>query len=59
MKREIVGGVDWSQTPGFSLRTDIRAELRLNLVGREPRGMLEPDSKLKEAYVRFPSSSAT
>lgn len=51
VKREIVGGVDWSQTPGFSLRTDIRAELRLNLVGRESRGMLEPDSKLKEAYV--------
>ena len=30
VEREIIGGVDWSQTPGFSLRTDVRAELRLN-----------------------------
>jgi predicted AlkP superfamily phosphohydrolase/phosphomutase len=51
VEREIIGGVDWSQTPGFSLRTDIRAELRLNLFGRESRGILEPDSKLMDAYV--------
>jgi predicted AlkP superfamily phosphohydrolase/phosphomutase len=51
VEREIIGGVDWSQTPGFSLRTDVRAELRLNLVGRESRGMLEPDSEVSDAYV--------
>ena len=51
VEREIIGGVDWSQTPGFSLRTDVRAELRLNLVGRETRGILEPNSASSEAYV--------
>jgi hypothetical protein len=51
VEREIVGGVDWSRTPGFSLRTDVRAELRLNLVGREAKGILEPNSALTEAYI--------
>lgn len=51
VEREIIGGVDWSETPGFSLRTDVRAEVRLNLVGREAKGILEPDSELSDAYV--------
>jgi len=51
VEREIIGGIRWPRTPGFSLRTDVRAELRLNLVGRESQGLLEPDSKLCRAYV--------
>jgi predicted AlkP superfamily phosphohydrolase/phosphomutase len=51
VEREIVGGIDWSVTPGFSLRTDVRAELRLNVIGREAKGMLEPGSKYSVAYV--------
>ena len=51
VEREIIGGVDWSQTPGFSLRTDVRAEVRLNLAGRESKGILEPGSDLSDAYV--------
>lgn len=51
VERELVGGLDWSRTPGFALRTDIRSELRLNLRGREARGILEPQSKEHRAYV--------
>ena len=53
VEREIIGGLDWSQTPGFSLRTDVRAELRLNMIGREAKGMLEAGSQTLEAYVRL------
>lgn len=51
VERELVGGLDWSRTPGFALRTDIRSELRLNLCGREARGIVEPQSKEHRAYV--------
>lgn len=50
VEQEIVGGVDWSRTPGFALRTDIRTELRLNLRGRERTGILEPGSADCAAY---------
>jgi predicted AlkP superfamily phosphohydrolase/phosphomutase len=49
--REIVGGLDWSTTPGFALRTDIRSELRLNLSGREAAGILPRGSTLHRRYV--------
>lgn len=53
VEREIIGGLNWARTPCFALRTDIRAELRLNLKGREKNGMLEPGSKMHEDYVTF------
>lgn len=49
----MIKGLDWNVTPAFALRTDIRTELRLNLVGREPEGMLEPQGERRDAYVRF------
>ncbi len=51
VERELIGGFDWSTTPGFALRTDIRSELRLNLRGREAKGLLEPGSAAHRAYV--------
>ncbi len=51
VEQEIVGGLDWSRTPGFALRTDIRTELRLNLRGREAHGLLDPNGPLRERYV--------
>ena len=53
VEREIIGGLDWSKTPGFALRTDIRTEIRLNMVGREQDGFLEPGSSLHKSYVEF------
>jgi predicted AlkP superfamily phosphohydrolase/phosphomutase len=53
VEKEITGGLDWARTPAFALRTDIRTELRLNLVGREAQGLLEPQSDPFRAYVNF------
>lgn len=50
VNREVVGGLDWSRTPGFALRSDIRFELRLNLQGRERKGMLVPGSDRERRY---------
>ncbi|MGD8679950.1 MAG: alkaline phosphatase family protein [Lysobacterales bacterium] len=51
VEREMIGGLDWSRTPGFALRTDIRTELRLNLKGREARGFLEQGSDEERRYT--------
>ncbi|MGF1457198.1 MAG: alkaline phosphatase family protein [Alphaproteobacteria bacterium] len=51
VEREVIGGLDWSRTPGFTLRTDVRTELRLNLKGREKHGLLERGSDLHHRYV--------
>ncbi|MCR9137215.1 MAG: alkaline phosphatase family protein [Alphaproteobacteria bacterium] len=53
VEQEIIGGLDWSATPGFALRTDIRTELRLNLIGREAEGILERGSQRHHDYVAF------
>jgi predicted AlkP superfamily phosphohydrolase/phosphomutase len=53
VEKEMIGGLDWSVTPAFALRTDIRTEIRLNLAGRESQGMLKPHSELHDAYVNF------
>jgi hypothetical protein len=53
VEKEMIGGLDWARTPAFALRTDIRTELRLNLVGRESQGMLIPNSDMHGAYVEF------
>lgn len=51
VEREIVGGLDWSRTPGFMLRSDIRTEIRLNLAGRERKGILQAGSNEHRYYV--------
>jgi len=53
VEQEIIGGLDWSRTPGFALRTDIRTELRLNLRGRESQGMLDPGGALEKEYATW------
>lgn len=57
VEQEIIGGLDWSATPGLALRTDIRTELRLNLIGREAKGFLERGSQLHHRYVDFLSTA--
>lgn len=51
--RQVTGGLDWSRTPGFPLRTDIGSDIRLNLVGRETQGFLEPGGPRHRAYVTW------
>jgi predicted AlkP superfamily phosphohydrolase/phosphomutase len=42
------GGIEWSQTPVFSLRADLQGYVRFNKEGREPEGII-PDGKTCEA----------
>jgi predicted AlkP superfamily phosphohydrolase/phosphomutase len=43
MTRWTTGGVNWERTPAFTLRADLNGYIRLNLRGREPRGMVPPE----------------
>jgi predicted AlkP superfamily phosphohydrolase/phosphomutase len=49
--REVTGGLEWSRTPGFALRSDLFSFLRLNVKGRERLGMLEPGSSAYRRYI--------
>jgi len=51
VEREMLGGLDWRRTPAFALRTDVRTEIRLNLAGREARGLLEPGTPACDRYL--------
>jgi predicted AlkP superfamily phosphohydrolase/phosphomutase len=51
VSREVTGGLDWSRTPGFALRSDLFSFIRLNVRGREQQGMLEPGSEAHRAYL--------
>ena len=42
MTRWTTGGVNWEQTPAFTLRADLNGYVRLNVRGREPRGIVAP-----------------
>ena len=53
VEKEIIGGLDWSRTPCFVLRSDLRTELRYNLIGRESEGFLEANSSLHQQYIKF------
>jgi predicted AlkP superfamily phosphohydrolase/phosphomutase len=43
MTKWATGGVQWERTAAFTLRADLNGYIRLNLQGREPRGMVRPD----------------
>jgi predicted AlkP superfamily phosphohydrolase/phosphomutase len=43
MTRWTTGGVNWEQTQAFTLRADLNGYIRLNLRGREPRGIVPPE----------------
>lgn len=38
----VTGGVDWSRTEAMALRADLHGYVRVNLEGREPRGIVAP-----------------
>jgi predicted AlkP superfamily phosphohydrolase/phosphomutase len=43
MTRWTTGGVNWERTEAFTLRADLNGYIRLNLRGREPRGIVPPE----------------
>ncbi len=48
--REVTGGVDWSQTQGIALRSDVHSFVRFNLLGRERDGALVEGSDEHRMY---------
>ena len=57
VEREVTGGLDWSRTPGFALRSDLYSFVRLNLAGRERLGTLEAGSETYRRYVEHVTKS--
>jgi predicted AlkP superfamily phosphohydrolase/phosphomutase len=59
MTRWTTGGVNWEQTPAFTLRADLNGYVRLNIRGREPRGIVAPSDaralcdRLAEGLMSF------
>lgn len=45
--------IDWSQTRAYHLPTDLYGYIRINLKGREPRGIVEPGSEYNEICSRI------
>lgn len=52
MTRWTAGGIDWSETPAFTLRADLQGYVRINLEGREPEGIV-PSSAYDETCERL------
>jgi predicted AlkP superfamily phosphohydrolase/phosphomutase len=46
--REQAASIDWSKTRAFTLPTDLEGCIRINLKGREPRGIVEPGREYRE-----------
>jgi predicted AlkP superfamily phosphohydrolase/phosphomutase len=42
------GGVDWKKTPAFTLRADLQGYIRINLQGREKKGIVPPGNCYNE-----------
>ena len=59
MTRWTTGGVNWERTPAFTLRADLNGYIRLNIRGREPLGVVEPEAvdalaaRLTEGLMSF------
>ena len=48
--REVTGGVDWAQTQGVALRSDVHSFVRFNIAGREHDGILVDGSDEHRIY---------
>ena len=47
------GGIEWSQTPVFSLRADLQGYIRFNKEGREPEGIIPSGKAYEELYEQI------
>lgn len=45
--------IDWAQTRAFPMPTDLLGYIRVNLKGREPRGIVEPGSEYDEVCAEI------
>ena len=47
------GGINWHTTRAFPLRADLQGYVRINLAGREPKGIVEPGPMVDELCDRI------
>jgi predicted AlkP superfamily phosphohydrolase/phosphomutase len=47
------GGIAWERTPAFTLRADLQGYVRVNLLGREQRGIVAPGAALEDLCTRI------
>jgi predicted AlkP superfamily phosphohydrolase/phosphomutase len=47
------GGINWEKTEAFTLRADLQGYIRVNLKGREPKGIVSPDSSCEQLCNRI------
>lgn len=52
------GGMDWDRTAAFTLRADLQGYIRINVRGREARGIVEP-AALDDLCARIAEGVAT
>jgi predicted AlkP superfamily phosphohydrolase/phosphomutase len=58
MTRWTTGGVQWDQTPAFTLRADLNGYIRLNVRGREPKGLVAAE-EVEALCARIAAGLAT
>jgi predicted AlkP superfamily phosphohydrolase/phosphomutase len=47
------GGIAWERTPAFTLKADLQGYVRINLRGREQRGIVAPGAAFEELCARI------
>ena len=47
------GGIAWERTPAFTLKADLQGYVRINLRGREQRGIVAPGAAWEELCTRI------
>lgn len=53
MNEKFQGGTDWSMTTAFAIPSFFKSFLRVNLKGREPRGIVEPGMEYQNLLDRL------
>lgn len=53
------GGIDWDKTQAFSCRADLQGYVRVNLKGREPRGIVAPGREYEVLCERIADGLAS
>jgi len=56
MSRWATANIDWSRTRAFCLPTDLEGCIRINLKGREPRGIVNQGAEYKQVCTQLANS---
>jgi predicted AlkP superfamily phosphohydrolase/phosphomutase len=56
MSRWTTVNIDWSRTQAFCLPTDLEGCIRLNVIGREPQGIVRPGAEYEAICIKLIAS---